>query len=121
MTVKYPEIRKWLNDAYVKQFLKNGGSYSQAQFARDAGLSAAGMNKVMLGNTRPGIDAALKIANKYGMDFLDVCDYPPLMPKDRMAKKIMEAWPHLTNDEKKNFYQEITELTQNRIKKHQKI
>jgi len=106
--MKYPNIAKWLDQAYTREAIKHGvHNYTQSKFAKDTLIKPVTMSRLMQGYTRPNMDTALQIAEKYGYEFLNACDYPDLMPRDPIIREIVKEMMKLDKDQLLSILSEI--------------
>jgi transcriptional regulator with XRE-family HTH domain len=112
----YPEIAKYLNDEWLKFFMKRGGRASQADFAAHCGISEANMSRYMKGGQRPTPPNQDAIAAALGPQIYEVMDAPKRMPKDPALAEMAHDWHVLTSDEKKALLNEFREKVQHHKK-----
>jgi transcriptional regulator with XRE-family HTH domain len=116
----YPEIAKYLNDEWLKFFMKRGGRVSQADFAAHLGLSEANLSRYMKGAQRPTPPNQDAIASALGPKIYEVMGVPKRMPKDQALAEMASDWHILTNDERKSLLEEFrAKVERHRQSNHQ--
>jgi hypothetical protein len=103
----YPKLRTWIQDAWMKYFIRNGGMVHVKDLAIACKVSDTNMGRYMKGTQLPGPRVQDNIAAILGPGIYAACDAPMRVPKSPFLMDIVVDFHDLTKDEQKEMRDEI--------------
>ena len=98
----------WLEKQYINWLTQAGERRTQREFAAWLGISNALLSHYLRGSRNPTSDFLEKIALRLGDEVYDVVELPR---PDPQLRKVKNAWPSLSKDQKTRIETIIIENT----------
>lgn len=99
----YPKLKTYMQNAWMKYFLKNGGAVHVRDFAIECKVSDTNMGRYLVGTQMPSPAAQDKIAIITGPGIYEACDAPMRIPKNKLLLDIVMDFAELNKDEQKDI------------------
>lgn len=112
----YPKLKAFMGEAWMKYFIRNGGTVHVKDFAIACKVSDTNMGRYIAGTQMPGPVIQDNIALVVGPGIYAACDAPIRMPKDPLLISIANDWSDLSRDEKKTLQDEARDYAERRRK-----
>ena len=112
-------FQELLTEAYMEYIESRGKRrVSDNEFARWLGVSPASFNQWINGNRTPDLENAAKLAKRIGPRVFDVLGYEEAtLIEDPELKFITRNWNELDNETRKQIYDHVAEVMDDKSKR----
>lgn len=100
----YPKLSKFMNEAWLKYFMRHHGGVSQNDFGTWLGVSSSNVSRYIRGVVMPDPANQDKIAARLGVGIYDACEVARrIPPSEKVLNKLAaDLFPDFTDDKKKS-------------------